>query len=107
MSTGSIDAGDEVAVGPCRIFLLRVDDGPVAAGRPARARPPRKAGRWSCRRRSRRPARPEDDGPVRRCRRPEPGSRSRYVRPGDLPAEKPDWARTEIAAGEPSVPASA
>ena len=36
MATGSIDIGDEVAVGPCRIFLLRIDDAPVTAGHPAR-----------------------------------------------------------------------
>ena len=31
MVSGSIGQGDEITVGPCRIFLLRVDDGP---GRP-------------------------------------------------------------------------
>ena len=46
MANGSIDLGDEIAVGPCRLFLLRMDQEDVTrrsrAGRPPsrRAAPP-------------------------------------------------------------------
>ena len=46
MTNGSIDLGDEIAVGPCRLFLLRMDQEDVtgAAGpgdrRSTRAAPP-------------------------------------------------------------------
>jgi hypothetical protein len=33
MVSGSIGQGDEITVGPCRIFLLRVDDAPESASR--------------------------------------------------------------------------
>ena len=104
MSTGSITAGDEVTVGPCRIFLLRVDEGPVSVGRAARGAaveesrtmvvpPPVPATRQG------------EEAARYGLPSTEPGSRSRYVRPADLPAEKPEWAR-QIAAGELSSTAS-
>ena len=38
MTTGSIDQGDEIAVGPCRLFLLRMDEeDAVAVGRAGQA----------------------------------------------------------------------
>src|SRR5262249_34315801 len=97
MTNGSIDAGDEVAVGPCRIFLLRMDEGPVSAGRP---------GRGAVAEESRTmvvpppvPATRQRDEPVRYGPpSTEKGSRSRYVRPGDRPADKPEWAREMVAA---------
>ena len=34
MVTGSVRQGDEISVGPCRIFLLRMDEGPEPASMP-------------------------------------------------------------------------
>lgn len=99
MASGSIEVGDEVTVGPCRIFLLRADEGAVAAGRPGRGAsaeegrtmvvpPPMPAGGGGG----------GSAGPYDLAT---PGSRgrSRYVRPGDMPAEKPEWARAMAAGG--------
>ena len=85
--------GREITVGPCRIFVLRMDGGRVAAGRAARGaaaeeRPDagRAAADPSRRLAGRdRPIRP----PIDRA-----GSRSRYVRPGETARPRsPDRAR--------------
>src|SRR5262249_23300508 len=99
MANGSIDVGDEIAVGPCRIFLLRMDEAAPAAqrsrgasaeeGRTMVVPPPIPATEMPGDR-----GRPGDSPPV-------PLKRSRYVRPGDRPAAKPEWAR-EIAANQSS-----
>ena len=105
MSTGSITAGDEVTVGPCRIFLLRVDEGPVSVGRAARGAaveesrtmvvpPPVPATRQA-----------GGSGPVRPPVRRSPEAVRDMSGRRDLPAEKPEWAR-QIAAGELSATAS-
>jgi outer membrane protein assembly factor BamB len=102
MTNGSIDLGDEVAVGPCRLFLLRIDEAEEKGGRPARRAP-------------------EDEGRTMVAPPPIPGAaatrveigrpagavsttgrRSRYVRPGDLGPEQADWAR-ELAANRASA----
>lgn len=102
MASGSIDVGDEVIVGPCRIFLLRAEEGTVTAGRAGRASaaeegrtmvvpPPYPA------------AGPEVTGRYDPATSPGRG-RSKYVRPSDLPAEQADWARA-MARGGPSAAA--
>jgi outer membrane protein assembly factor BamB len=97
MINGSIEQGDEIVVGPCRLFLLRVDAPDVATsvvgrasaadeGRTTVMPPPIAA-----------PAGRRDGGGFA------PGAKrgSRYVKPGDLPADKPDWAK-EMAGGRSS-----
>ncbi len=102
MTTGSIELGDEVSVGPCRLFLLRMDDEAQPAGRPSRrgaeaegrtvvAPPPVPGG-------TARPGIGPAGGSTAATGRP-----SRYVRPADMPAEKPDWAR-EMAAKRSAGP---
>src|SRR5579883_3401117 len=100
MASGSIDVGDEISVGPCRIFLLRADEEAPASprargaaaeeGRTMVAPPPVPASTGQGDR-----GRPGGSPQV-------PLPRSRYVRPGDLPAEKPDWAR-EMKGGRSSA----
>ncbi len=105
MASGSIGVGDEVVVGPCRFFLLRVEESAEPAGRPSRAAaaeegrtvvapPPPAAGAGAG-------AGAARYGPPSN----EKGSRSKYVRPGEMAAEKPGWAR-EVAEGRLSTQAS-
>jgi outer membrane protein assembly factor BamB len=108
MATGSIDVGDEVAVGPCRIFLLRADEGSVSAGRISRGAPAQEGRTMIVP-----PPMPGAGASAPVTGRHDaattaPVGRSRYVRPGDLPAEKPEWARNVAAgdlssAGQPAV----
>jgi outer membrane protein assembly factor BamB len=98
MTNGSIDLGDEITVGPCRLFLLRMDHedvsrprtgrtAPVDEGRTTVMPPPVPAGRGD---------RGVSEGAERR---------SRSVRPSELPAEQPDWAR-DMARNRSSSPSS-
>src|SRR5262249_36203791 len=101
MASGSIDVGDEILVGPCRLFLLRMDEvapaGPRARGAAA------EEGRAMVAP----PPIPPPAGPGERGRPggspPAPLRRSRDVRAGDLAADKPRWGR-EMAAGQSSSP---
>jgi outer membrane protein assembly factor BamB len=92
MMNGSIDLGVEVVVGPCRLFLLRIDEAPEQGARPAR-RAVEEEGRTMV-------VPPPIPGAAERVEIGQParaasttGRRSRYVRPGDLPAEQAEWAR--------------
>ncbi len=105
MASGSIGVGDEVVVGPCRFFLLRVEESAEPAGRTSRAAaeegrtvvaPPPVAGAGAGA-----GAGAARYGPPSN----EKGSRSKYVRPGEMPAEKPGWAR-DLAEGRLSTQAS-
>ncbi len=98
MTNGSIDLGDEISVGPCRLFLLRLDQDDVTGERPRRTAS-------------------IDEGRTTVMPPPVPAAmgrgvpaggerRSRYVKPSELPAEKPDWAR-EMSPGRSSSSTSA
>ena len=100
MSTGSMDVGDEVAVGPCRIFLLRADDGPISVGR---------TGRGVAAEESRTLVVPppipstRERGDKRRYGEPATEGRGRWRRthPGETRDEEADWA-SDLATVQPT-----
>jgi outer membrane protein assembly factor BamB len=101
MSNGSIDVGDEISVGPCRLFLLRMNEGEGSSGRPAR-RAAEDEGRTMVAPPPIPGARDGAEGGRRAGALSKTGRRSRYVRPGDMGPEQADWAR-ELSARKPAA----
>ncbi len=100
MTNGSIELGDEVSVGPCRLFLLRIEEEDKGT------RPARRAAEDEGRTMVVPPPIPAGGGRVE-VGRPSgavstPARRSRYVRPGDMGPEQADWAR-ELGGSRPSA----
>ncbi|MHB1559027.1 MAG: outer membrane protein assembly factor BamB family protein [Isosphaeraceae bacterium] len=92
MTNGSIEQGDEITVGPCRLVLTRAGDEDAGTSRPGSARP-MEEGRTTVMPPPSAPASYQQGGGGRAVPPAAGGRPTRYAQPGEAGAEQQDWTR--------------